>query len=129
MATLYCTWRRNIGYRSSGAIALHSEVVERAQILGINLPKLMTEYMETRPVGDYVLYQFEELKMYDSFPDVREFESFMDDLDTPREDDWFYGIAEELFDYIRIGEDHNDVEQRGDVGMLWADVTYVVDEV
>jgi len=55
-------------------------------------------------------YRWESVKWYDSFPDVQIVENIMtmcDNVDTGR-------LSYETYGFIRLGEDHDDSETRGD---------------
>ena len=75
-----------------------------------------------------MLFRWEDLKWYDSFPEVQAIEDFMDWCEGeqvpagPKDEDGKDMIewATEFFKFIRIGEEMDDNEQRGDA--FWGDI-------
>lgn len=106
-----------MGYRSHGVVALDKELYDEFQMLQIKLPEILGE-MSFEPQDDHVIWEFEGFKMYPGYPDVDEMEKFFAFLEGSG-DSW-EGMEEcperwaGKFQYIRIGEDPGDVEEKGD---------------
>jgi hypothetical protein len=90
-----------MGYRSNVAIAVTKEIYTE-KFLTQKLPRAFNETDETftTTLGYYFIWL--NLKWYDDFNDVREVMDFLGSLDG------------EDYGYIRIGEEYDDIETRGD---------------
>ena len=63
-----------------------------------------------------IMFQWDSIKWYDSFPDVQAIESFMDHMvsEADLEDSEGKQVdGDELFRFVRTGEEYDDIEQRG----------------
>jgi len=63
-------------------------------------------------------FKFNDIKWYDSYPDVQVLESAMNDWDENFIDGGEYKFH---FEFVRVGEDCNDVEEKGTdtCGLVW----------
>lgn len=91
-----------MGYRSEGKLVIKPKELLKTQMLSIPLPKILREFehSQTEELG---IWEYRGWKMYEGFPEVSEFHSWMDLLDDK-------GIQ---YEYVRIGEETTDIEQRG----------------
>ena len=107
-----------MGYRSDVAIAIHKDL-QGDFLTFLNTEKLMTEIF-----GDHSDFEFEKdyqceghwlftadsIKWYasfDDYADIQMFEKFMDAMEEDVE-------KREKFRFLRIGEEIEDIEYRGD---------------
>jgi hypothetical protein len=116
--------RNEMGYRSDVHAVFYTTDKEKWPVLKLyideNFPK---ELMELEEIDDPRVggYYFQELdtKWYDSFPDVQNFVSFVDEFrsqinEKEHAKDWCY-------EFVRIGEDINDVQEVYDgAGVMWS---------
>ena len=111
------TTRYWMGYRSIGAFALKKKYVTKfwRQCVGLAEGAEVSEDVEGN-----LLMTYEGWKMYDSYNEVKEFLKFMDELDEAEAED-----DDEVYIYLRIGENHEDIEWRGS----WQDNPFGVDLV
>ena len=103
-----------MGYRSDVYFAISKEARTMA-LLTDGLPSVLPNAL-VGSTATALYYEIRDVKWYDSFPEVEEFYTFLselDDLESP-------GV-EPVYGYIRIGEDDQDVDFRGDPGEydLW----------
>lgn len=105
-----------MGYRSHGVVALDKELYDEFQMLQIKLPEILSD-MCFEPYEDHVLWEYAGFKMYDGYSDVDELMQFLSFLDGS--ESWA-GMEEcperwcDNYQYVRIGEETNDIEERGD---------------
>ena len=97
-----------MGYRSAGKLVIKPKELLKSQVLSIPLPKILSEF-EHSQTEELEIWEYREWKMYEGYPVVSEFNSWMDLLDDK-------GI---LYEYIRIGEEVTDIEQRGAEAFLY----------
>ena len=57
-----------------------------------------------------IMFRFDGIKWYDSFPEIRAIEAFMCHMEDTIDG---LGEGDEHFRFVRIGEDDGDVERRG----------------
>ena len=101
-----------MGYRSDVGFAcdpIIKQVVETMAEWDIEFKELL-QCGEDLSCDDFGRWRFESVKWYDSFPDVQIVENIMtmcDNVDTS-------GLSYETYGFIRLGEDHDDSETRGD---------------
>lgn len=95
-----------MGYRSCGVIAIPAKTKATLLVQQIAYPPLM-EDMQSVDVDTTTYWEYEDWKMYIGYEDVDAFHAFMDKLD----DSSVYG--EDAYAYVRIGEDNEDIEERG----------------
>jgi len=113
-----------MGYRSDGVLTIHKKVwtyLKGQDALGVRkLPELLSTGCDIREEDEIVIIEYACLKIYDTYPDVQEFYKLLDYLDELQAEDM--GIikdSEEVYQYIRIGEEFDDVEQQGDRCDFW----------
>lgn len=94
-----------MGYYSKGALALPKTTQTMMLLWEIPLPGILAR-MNTEERENCTYWLFDSMKMYPGYPQVDELNSFMDKLDTKP--------GEDLYGYIRVGEEHPDTEERGD---------------
>ena len=129
-----------MGYRSNGVFALKREVYDRAVLLDVlgTFPSLLKE-IEPDIREDVVYWEYRGYKMYQGYPDVDEFTNWMEHFNTDNVDElpWLTGFQvphwrtgemedpdlEEMFQYIRVGEDDGDIEHIGTLGCLYTSTT------
>ena len=94
-----------MGYRSDGKLAIKkTDLVKAELLLSIPTPSLLGECELEESDGIY-FYSYVALKMYDSYPEVEEFQNWLNTLKD----------KEIPYEYIRLGESYDDVEKQGDV--------------
>lgn len=98
-----------MGYYSDVQFALskkEQDNLTRRSILGEIIPELITE---NTPCDreDFFIYDFGSCKWYATYSDVKEFTEYMKRL--PEED----------YQFIRVGEESNDIEELGDIGAFY----------
>jgi len=112
-----------MGYRSEVVFAITPEVAPAFMALCASRPELHelcfkhNDLLETgvESKGDF-LFQWDHIKWYETYDEIGALQAFIDALE---EDDLSaYGEEEErdwneCFKFVRIGEDMDDVEQRG----------------
>ena len=81
-----------MGYRSSVCIAIKNDVA-----LPFDVDELLTDYFIKRSIADVDYYSTDDIK----WRGVRFFEDFLNELD------------EDLYGFVRVGEDSGDVETSG----------------
>ena len=102
-----------MGYRSDVGFACDPIVKQVVETLGEwdKEFKELLDYGEDLAEGsDCGRWRFDYAKWYDSFPDVQIVENIMvmcDNVDTG-------GLAYDSYGFIRIGEEYEDIEMRGD---------------
>ena len=92
-----------MGYRSRVAISLSDaavETIKSAIKLDKNLRELVNDSEE--PTLDHGRIYFSDIKWYEGYPEIDAMENFLSQLD------------EEDYGFIRIGEDYEDVEEKGE---------------
>lgn len=88
-----------MGYRSEVLIVIPTKLLE-----GKKLPEFLEEKEINRKEHEALTYfQVGGVKYYESYPDIKELESFMQDL------------GYENYAFIRVGEDYDDVETNGEL--------------
>mgnify|MGYP003124467926 CR=1 FL=1 len=60
-----------------------------------------------------VMFRFDGIKWYDSFPEVSVIEAFMVHMEEAVDQIENLGDGDEHFRFVRIGEDDGDIERRG----------------
>ena len=99
-----------MGYRSEVVLAVNSDayaVLTTVLARGGEFFNLFKE-ATTEPNDhqeDSIVYSWESIKWYPSYPDVAAVETFMSRLEEEG--------MEESFRFVRVGEDNDDTEQRG----------------
>ena len=102
-----------MGYRSDVGFACDPIIKQVVETVGEwdSEFKEFLDYGEDLAVGDdQGRYRWEGVKWYESFPDVQIVENIMtmcDNYDAP-------GLAYDSYGFIRIGEELDDSEMRGD---------------
>ena len=102
-----------MGYRSDVGFACDPIIKQVIETVG----EWDSEFKELLDYGEDLSeghaqgrWRFESVKWYDSFPDVQVVENIMtmcDNVDIS-------GLAYDSYGFIRLGEEHDDVETRGD---------------
>lgn len=103
-----------MGYRSDVAFAcdpIVKDIVETVAEWDKDLKELLS-YADDLSTDDFGRWLFSDVKWYDSYPDVQIFERIMDMLDNVGGD----GFAYDSYGFVRIGEEMDDNEMRGDTG-------------
>ncbi len=98
-----------MGYRSQVTLALRPEAAAlftTVRARGGELPALIEDADTGSHNDGSESYSWDHVKWYDSYASINAIERFMDRLDS--ED------MEDQYRFIRIGEDDEDTEQRGD---------------
>ena len=101
-----------MGYRSDVGFAcdpIIKQVVETVAEWDKEFKELL-DYGEDLSNDHFGRWRFDYAKWYDSFPDVQIMENIMsmcDDVDIS-------GLAYDSYGFIRIGEEYEDVETKGD---------------
>ena len=101
-----------MGYRSDVGFAcdpIIKQVVETVGEWDKEFKELL-DYGDDLSRDDYGRWRFESVKWYDSFPDVQVVENIMTMCDSVD----ISGLAYDSYGFIRLGEEHDDVETRGD---------------
>lgn len=92
-----------MGYRSEVVVALDKEIIMKNLVLPHRGYTLLVEYAdENEDKGDYVIFVLNDIKWYDSYPEKRLIQKFLE------------GLPDDKYGYIRIGEELNDIEERGE---------------
>tara|TARA_B100000085_G_scaffold278991_1_gene301581 strand:- start:1044 stop:1391 length:348 start_codon:yes stop_codon:yes gene_type:complete len=101
-----------MGYRSDVGFAcdpIIKDVIETVAEWDEDIKELLS-YGEDLSNDDFGRWRFDYAKWYDSYPDVQVMENIMnmcDNLDIN-------GLAYDSYGFIRIGEELDDVEMKGD---------------
>ena len=125
-----------MGYRSEVVLYVGPEVMPQFMVTmakcqaarAMCFAEADEKIKDYRDVKGSFLFRWEWLKWYDSFPDVQAINDFMDwcdgeDIPTGEKDaegNNKMTHAGEFFKFIRIGEEMDDNEQRGDA--FWGDI-------
>ena len=102
-----------MGYRSDVGFACDPIIKQVIETMGEwdSEFKELLDYGEDLADGhDQGRYRWESVKWYESYPDVQIVENIMtmcDNIDTR-------GLCYETYGFIRLGEEHDDNETRGD---------------
>ena len=103
-----------MGYRSEVTAVFYAQGVDEWPLLKLfvaeNFPKDLAEYVEevhNRDTSGFV-FRVAEYKWYESFPEVQAFEEF--ERKFTRMEKCINGTW--AFEFARIGEDYNDIENR-----------------
>ena len=101
-----------MGYRSDVAFAcdpIIKQVVETVSEWDKGFKDLL-DYGEDMSADDFGRWKFEHVKWYEGYPDVQVIENIMvmcDDVDVN-------GCGYDSYGFVRIGEELEDVEMKGD---------------
>ena len=101
-----------MGYRSDVGFAcdpIIKQVVETMAEWDSEFKELL-QCGDALSYDDYGRWRFESVKWYDSFPDVQIVENIMTMCDNTD----ITGLCYETYGFIRLGEEHDDNETRGD---------------
>ena len=126
-----------MGYRSEVVLYVGPEVMPQFMVTMAKCSetRVMCFQDHERMIKDYqdiegsILFKWDWLKWYDSYPEVEALTDFMDwcegeEVPTGEKDTEGNAItvhAGECFRFIRLGEETDDSEQRGDFG--WGDIS------
>tara|TARA_B110000259_G_scaffold14925_1_gene15664 strand:+ start:60 stop:404 length:345 start_codon:yes stop_codon:yes gene_type:complete len=95
-----------MGYRSEITIGMLKTQYLECSLITLTLPKLLVEH-RPEACGEFMYWNIEEIKWYDSYADISECERFFKALDAlPYED-------KQVFGAIRLGESSDDIEEWG----------------
>jgi len=97
-----------MGYRSEVVLAVNSDayaVLTTVLARGGEFFNLFKEASTEPYDGDATVYSWEDIKWYPNYPAIQAVEDFMSRLEL--ED------MEDSFRFVRVGEDNDDTEQRG----------------
>ena len=91
-----------MGYRSDITIALTQEVLLTQLVLPNEGYTYLIEYTDDKfDKGNYVIYQINSIKWYESYPEIVSIVKFLDQLN------------DEDYGFIRLGEENDDIEYKG----------------
>jgi len=101
-----------MGYRSEVAFACDPIIKDVVGTIAEwdEVFKDLIDYAEDLSSDDHGRWRFESAKWYDGYPDVQVVENIMvmcDNVDIP-------GLAYDSYGFIRIGEEYEDIEMKGD---------------
>ena len=101
-----------MGYRSEVVLAVSPEAMPSFMSVIARCPetrRMCLEHTDTT-TKDYdgdknaMLFVWESIKWYDSYPEIQKITSWMDDMDDEND---------EGYKFVRIGEEPDDIDQRG----------------
>ena len=112
-----------MGYRSVVVLAVKKEARPHLMhFLGGN-PEAMAlafkhhdiKIEDFQGVEGSIMFQWDSIKWYDSFPDVKAIEAFMEHMGSESIEDAEGNQldGDECFRFVRTGEEYDDIEQRG----------------
>jgi len=95
-----------MGYRSEVCIALDASATDSLNAFlevlpGNSLKELLNDADETNHSEDTVKYYWHHIKWYEGYPGIDEMETLLSHL------------PDEAYGFVRIGEDYQDIEERG----------------
>lgn len=107
-----------MGYRSSWYLAIEGDTASKVikNIKEKSLPENLLEFLdcaENDNSAESIYFEMHDTKMYESYPDIEEFYSFLDSLE------------DEDFKYYEIGEEEGDISDKGEN----CDLLYVRTEI
>ena len=102
-----------MGYRSEVVLAVNKEIMpeflaylatneEARNLVYSHADHLDQDYEQ----GGHLLVSWSGIKWYESYPEIAVIEKFTCELDADTD-------KSEMFRFIRVGEDYEDIEQRG----------------
>ena len=128
-----------MGYRSEVGLAISKEMVPHFMATMAKCPEVRGLVFENadRLDQDYDdeggwLMNWSGIKWYDTFPDVAAIQAFVDDCDAECLESWDATLAEERtyengehehFRFLRLGEENEDVEVKGE--FCYEDICFV----
>ena len=89
-----------MGYRSQVAIAIKKEEFQKHNT--VKLSEALKDCDLVEQGNDHFTFIWEDVKWYPNYADVALIEAVLDEIDDPN-----YG-------FVRIGEDDNDIEKKGE---------------
>ena len=123
-----------MGYRSTAILAVSKEarpylmhfLGQNAEAMNLCFGKYADRTENFQGEEGSVMFRFDGIKWYDSFPEIQAIEEFMAHMSCEidlkdSEDNQVDG--DELFRFVRIGEEYEDIEQRGYGFDVWPSVT------
>ena len=105
-----------MGYRSNIGFALDKGLYLKYEMLTNGLPKILKEGKRLE-ANDAFYWFFDDWKWYPSYPDIGQMETFMTRLDDDTEMNSEIILNKESncgYAFIRLGEETEDIEHRGD---------------
>jgi hypothetical protein len=117
-----------MGYRSEVALAISKELMPHFLTVFAKCPEARTmvfkdhDKMDENYDGEGTFFvHWDNVKWYDSYPEVKAVENFLDDCELDDFDD--IECSYNHYRFVRLGEEPNDVEIRGD--LCGCDIGYV----
>ncbi len=123
-----------MGYRSTAILAVSKEarpylmhfLGQNAEAMNLCFGKYADRTENFQGEEGSVMFRFDGIKWYDSFPEIQAIEEFMAHMSCEidlkdSEDNQVDG--EELYRFVRIGEEYEDIEQRGFAFDIYPSVT------
>lgn len=102
-----------MGYISQVVIAIHKQVLVRNLLTGTQLPEMLQEF-PAKVVGIAHYWFWDSIKWYTGYPSVDEVNQYLASLDDEPDIEQEHGLAFNCYGFMRIGEDENDIESRGE---------------
>ena len=99
-----------MGYRSEGMLVISKKELENKKATDSGLPAALDDMSQGEFNNEYMSYVFSGWKMYETYPDVVEFYAWLDELDCHADD--------EAYAYIELGEEIDDVTERGTTELI-----------
>jgi hypothetical protein len=103
-----------MGYRSHVLLALSTTTAVTAHLSDPQVVEALSSADEIHTRSWGVIYEWFHTKWYESFEDVQALIKLMDELDKPPVEET---EDEDLYSFLRNGDDLNDMEQRGSWNM------------
>jgi hypothetical protein len=100
-----------MGYRSDGQLVISKKVLFIATLNNTSQPALLGEMDKNEFGKDHLSFTYVDWKMYESYPDVKEFYAWLDKLDDIGEG---YEYA-----YVELGEELEDITHRGSHELIY----------
>ena len=102
-----------MGYRSDVVIAIQKEAYDQEMLLGVGRDDAF--HNAAHYVDNVYYWVFNHTKWSESYPQVTYIESILDSLDRQYNDAPSF-LSGHAYGFLRVGEDSNDIDERGDPG-------------
>ena len=107
-----------MGYRSTAILAVSKEarpylmhfLGQNTEAMNMCFGKHADRTEDFQGEDGSVMFRFDGIKWYDSFPEIAAIEAFMSHMEANIDG---LGDGDEHFRFVRTGEDYGDIEQRG----------------
>jgi hypothetical protein len=99
-----------MGYRSRVILAVKNEKVAEIKAIDPVIAKLLADADKTDERDDVTFFEFDWVKWYDEYQEVKACEEWLFAMENETESEGFF---EYPYQFVRIGEEMDDVEQRG----------------